>query len=513
MKPDKIFLWILLAATFSLTLVGCSDLLDQKPQGEWVEGDEGSGGSFQSDIFTLYARLRGFHISSGTTALAIHSFRSEDAEKGSTASDGAAHGKMFDDFEYIATNGLIGSYWTSNYEIIILANKILDDIAMSEAEKGTLSEGDLINRSEAHFFRAFAFFNLVRAFGEVPKIDFRIDNAEEANIPKSPAAEIYALIDADLTAAEAHLPQEWTPVYTGRLTWGAARALHARTWMMRGDWNNMHTAAVEVIQSGRYDLNTPYNQIFRETGENSSESVFELQCTATASQPGSNDIGSQFAQVQGVRGAGEWNLGWGWHTPTQLLADAFEDGDPRKNETLLYFIKTGGDPASIPANQPYGEKPISNADVINKYYNKKAYTNPSMRATYTKGGFWYNIRIIRYADVVLMAAEAANELGRTAEAGEYLEMVRARARGSNAAILPKVTTTDQAEMREAIRHERRVELGMEFDRFYDLVRWGIAREVLHAAGKTGYQEKHAFLPLPQNEVDKSNGVLVQNPNY
>ncbi|MFA7390487.1 MAG: RagB/SusD family nutrient uptake outer membrane protein [Proteiniphilum sp.] len=513
MKMNKIYFWLLFAAMFYLTPVGCSDLLDQKPQGEWVEGDEGSGGSFQSDIFTLYAKLRGYHVTSGTTALAIHSFRSEDAEKGSTASDGAAHGRMFDDFEYIATNGLIGSYWTANYEIIILANKILDDIAQSEADKGTLSEGDLINRSEAHFFRAFAFFNLVRAFGEVPKIDFRINNAEEANIPKSPTAEIYALIDADLETAEAHLPQSWPPVYTGRLTWGAARALHARTYMMRNDWNNMHTAAMEVIQSGLYNLNTPYNQIFRETGENSSESVFELQCTATASQPGSNDIGSQFAQVQGVRGAGEWNLGWGWHTPTELLADAFEEGDPRKNETLLYFIKTGGDPSSIPANQPYGEKPISNADVINKYYNKKAYTNPSLRATYTKGGFWYNIRLIRYADVVLMAAEAANELGSTGEASDHLEMVRARARGTNASLLPKVTTTNQAEMRNAIRHERRVELGMEFDRFYDLVRWGIAQEVLHAAGKTGYQEKHTLLPLPQNEVDKSNGVLVQNPNY
>ncbi|QRX63074.1 RagB/SusD family nutrient uptake outer membrane protein [Dysgonomonadaceae bacterium zrk40] len=513
MKLNKIYIWLIFAAIYSLALGGCSDLLDQKPQGEWVEGDEGSGGSFQSDIFTLYAKLRGYHVTSGTTALAIHSFRSEDAEKGSTASDGAAHGRMFDDFEYIATNGLIGSYWTANYEIIILANKILDDIAMSEAEKGVLSEGDLINRSEAHFFRAFAFFNLVRAFGDVPKIDFRIVNAEEANIPKSPAAEIYALIDADLETAEAHLPQSWPPVYTGRLTWGAARALHARTYMMRNDWNNMHTAAMEVIQSGLYNLNTPYNQIFRETGENSSESVFELQCTATASQPGSNDIGSQFAQVQGVRGAGEWNLGWGWHTPTEFLADAFEEGDPRRNETLLYFIKTGGDPSSIPANQPYGEKPISNADVINKYYNKKAYTNPSLRATYTKGGYWYNIRLIRYADVVLMAAEAANELGSTGEASDHLEMVRARARGTNASLLPKVTTTNQAEMRDAIRHERRVELGMEFDRFYDLVRWGIAQEVLHAAGKTGYQEKHELLPLPQNEVDKSNGVLVQNPNY
>ncbi|MEA4919039.1 RagB/SusD family nutrient uptake outer membrane protein [Proteiniphilum sp.] len=504
---------IMITLLLSILVSACSDLLDQEPQGEWVRGDEGSSGSFQSDVFTLYAKLRGFHVTSGSTALAIHSFRSEDAEKGSTASDGAAHGAMYDDFEYIATNGLIGSYWTDNYEIIHLSNSILHDI--EEAEKGgvALSDGDQINKSEAHFFRAFAFFNLVRAFGDVPKIDFKIADAAEANIPKSPATEIYQLIDADLTAAETHLPRVWPPVFVGRLTWGAARALHARTYMMRNDWNNMYAAATDVIQSGIYNLNTPYNQIFRETGENSSESVLELQCTATASQPATNDLGSQFAQVQGVRGAGDWNLGWGWNTPTELLAGAFETGDPRKDETLLYFYKTGGDPASIPANQPYNEKPMANADVINKYYNKKAYTNPALRITYSKSGYWYNIRIIRYADVVLMAAEAANETGKTNEAIDYLEMVRARARGNNNSILPKVTTTDQAELQNAIRHERRVELGMEFDRFYDLVRWGIARDVLHAAGKINYQDKHALLPLPQNEVDKSNGVLKQNPNY
>ena len=511
MKNKIIYIGLIFAATL-LPLGSCTDLLDQKPQGEWVEGD-GSGGSFQSDIFTLYARIRGYHITSGTTALAIHNFRSEDAEKGSTAADGAAHGIMFDDFEYIATNGLLSSYWTGNYEIINLSNKILDDIADLESEGDDLSEGDLVNKSEAHFFRAFAFFNLVRAFGDVPKIDFSIENAEEANIAKSPASEIYALIDSDLEIATQHLPRVWAPVYIGRVTWGAARSLHARTYMMRSDWSNMNIAATEVIQSGLYDLNTPYNKIFRETGENSSESVFELQATATSSQPASNDIGSQFAEVQGVRGAGDWNLGWGWHTPTEHMADAFEPGDPRKDETLLYFIKTGEDPSSIPTNQPYGEKPIANGDVINKYYNKKAYTNPTLRATYTRSGHWFNIRIIRYADVVLMAAESANELGRTAEALNYLEMVRARARGTNNAVLPEITTTNQGELRDAIRHERRVELGMEFDRFYDLVRWGIARDVLHAAGKTGYQDRHELLPLPQNEVDKSNGILVQNPNY
>ena len=98
------------------------------------------------------------------------------------------------------------------------------------------------------------------------------------------------------------------------------------------------------------------------------------------------------------------------------------------------------------------------------------------------------------------------------EAIDYLEQVRAHARGTDSSILPKVTSTDQSTLREAIRHERRVELALEPDRFYDLVRWGIAKEVLQAAGKN-YQDKNALLPLPQEEIDKSNGVLVQNPNY
>jgi hypothetical protein len=217
--------------------------------------------------------------------------------------------------------------------------------------------------------------------------------------------------------------------------------------------------------------------------------------------------------VQGVRGSGDWNLGWGWHTPTTILSNAFEAGDPRKDETLLYFVRTGQDPMSIPANRPFGERPIANADVTNAYYNKKAYTNPALRAQFNRSGFWMNIRMIRFSDVVLMAAESANELGRGTEARDLLEKVRARARGTNAAVLPFRNTTDQAALRDFIRHERRVELAMEWDRFYDLVRWETARQVLHAAGKTGFQDRHALLPLPQAEIDKSNGVLVQNPNY
>ena len=503
----KIFYCIAICM-LGLLQTACEDMFDRKPLGQQTE-DDLTGGTYETQVFNMYADLRGFHLTTGNTAMAIHGMRSEDAEKGSTLADGAATGKMYDDFEYLPSNGMIQSYWNSNYSLIHSVNDLLYEME----QNGSLTDGDLVNKGEALFMRAFCYFNLVLSFGEVPLIDFNINDSAEANIPKSSVNEIYKLIDDDLTAAESSLPRTWDKQYVGRLTWGAARSLHARTYMMRNDWGNMRTAAEDVINSKLYNLNTPYEEIFREEGENCSESILELQCTSTESLPGSNEIGSQFASVQGVRGAGDWNLGWGQHTPTQELADAFEEGDPRKDETLLYFIRNGEDPESIPANKPYGEKPVSNADVIAKYFNKKAYTNPAMRAQFTKGGYWVNVRLIRYSDVVLMAAEAACELNDLSTARKYLELVRARARGTNINILPEVTTDNQNELRDAIRHERRVELGMEYDRFYDLVRWGIAKEVLHAAGKTNYQDKHALLPLPQNEIDKSNGVLVQNPNY
>ena len=136
----------------------------------------------------------------------------------------------------------------------------------------------------------------MRAFGEVPLIDFAITNSEEANIPKSSVSEIYELIDADLTAAEG-LPREWESKYIGRLTYGAARALHAKTYAQRGMWSQMYQAAKNVIDTHIYDLNTPFDKIFREEGENSPEPVWELQCTATTTEPASNSLGSQFCQV------------------------------------------------------------------------------------------------------------------------------------------------------------------------------------------------------------------------
>ena len=156
------------------------------------------------------------------------------------------------------------------------------------------------------------------------------------------------------------------------------------------------------------------------------------------------------------------------------------------------------------------------------YFNKKAYTDPALRKEYTNKGYWVNIRLIRYADVLLMGAESANEKGIPGEAIDYLEKVRARARGTNSNILPKVTTTDQGELREAIRHERRVELGMEGHRWFDLVRWGIAYEVMNEYARNESAEvqaemanfikgKNGLFPIPSEELNLN--PMEQNPGY
>lgn len=508
MKPITKALF--LSATALMITASCNDFLDRSPQGQFTE-DDNPNALVDGKIYNVYTLMRDYNITAGVPAFAIHCFRSEDSEKGSVSSDGSDVAQMYDDFIYTPTNGLLGAYWGQNYAVIYQCNDILQSIAETEA-KGTLTENDLRNRGEAMFFRAYGYFNLVRAFGEVPLVTGRVIEASDANLPKTTATNIYKQIDSDLAGAEQLLPDQWAPEFLGRLTWGAARSLHARTFMMRNQWDSLYTAANEVMESGHYTLDTPYNEIFTDRGENSTESLFELQCTATAAMPQSTQIGSQWAEVQGIRGSGQWDLGWGWHMATALMSKAFEPGDPRRDATLLYFREEDTDPITPEnTNTPYGESPVSQA--MGFAFNKKVYTDPALRREFSNKGYWVNIRLIRYSDVVLMAAEAANELGQTAKANANLELVRARARGNNASVLPKITSTSQTVLREAIHHERRVELGMEFDRFYDLVRWGVVSDVLHAAGKLNYQPKNALLPLPQTEIDKSKGVLIQNPNY
>ena len=524
MKPYKLFrsnplLAFMLVTAFGL-FAGCKkDFLDRDPQGSYTQDTypyPGGSGPYDTYLFGAYSELRAFNVHSQFFIFST-SVRSDDADRGSSATDGVPNSSDFDNFPVSAGSTWNNGLWVGYFNFVNKCNIALDQIKNNAAIIAT-PQVKLQSEAEARFLRGYAYFMLVRLYGRVPLIDSVAANAaSQSNVPQSTPAAIYSFIESDLQFAAANLPPTWSSEFVGRATSGAANGLLAKVYLTQNKWGPAMGAAQMVIASGRYDLSTSYDRIFREEGENSKESVFEVQATASAAIPQNNGV--QYAQIQGIRGANPWNFGIGWNSPSTYLRDAYEPGDPRKNRTILFMSSRGlNGQADTVYQSIYGETlPFWSASgsTPNPRYNNKVYTNPAMRATVSNtAGYWMNVRILRYADVVLMYAEAANEMGNSPEALAKLEMVRARARAGNNAILPRVTTTDQALLRDAIRHERRVELGMEHDRFFDLVRWGIAQTVLNASGKPNFSNaRDVLLPIPQTQIDLSQGKLTQNPGY
>lgn len=474
----------------ALSFQSCSDeWLDLKPEGRPV-GTEVTVGGYEAQAFGLYASMRTQSGVSDFSYVWTHSIRADDADKGSTSTDASADGNVFDNFGYVATNGHIKNGWNGHYKIIYDANELINEAEAS----GDTSDGTKINIAEAKAIRAYCYFQLRRDFGDVPINLKTIDVPKDEVAAKNTIAEVDAQIVKDLTDALEYLPNQWASAYLGRATKGFANTILAKLYMVQKDYAKAQIAAESVINSGVYALNTSYDTEFTKAGNNSKESIFEVQKTYDFPTKYSNN----FYESQGVRGSGAWDLGWGFNVPSVGLVAAYENGDLRKKTTIL----TSGGPDIY--NTPGLTLPDS-PPLAQKYWNGKAYTLPAERTQYAQTkNHWENIKIFRYADVLLIAAEAANELGQTAKAATWVNAIRTRAG------LASTTAGDQVSMRNAIKQERRVEFGMEFERFYDLVRWGDAITVLAAKG---YQERNKYFPIPQEAIDKSQGVLVQNPNY
>ncbi|RIV17584.1 RagB/SusD family nutrient uptake outer membrane protein [Fibrisoma montanum] len=483
------------ALTGALLLGGqsCSEsFLERNPQGEEIVQDffQSEDGAIKATN-AIYAHLRAWqtHV---FAFIAVSSLTSDDAEKGSDPTDAPFMGE-FDQFTMTPTNFILNDYWTGQYQGINRCNEVIQRVPEITAINTTLRDRLV---GEARFMRAYFYFNLVRTFGGVP----RVTNIVQAGDPPQPRAsreEIYQLIEQDLNAAIGVLPEKsgYPVADLGRATKGAAKGLLAKVAMYQKRWADVLRLTDEIIASNEYNLNTPYERIFTEAGENSSESLFEVQNAALPQCGG----GSQYAEVQSVRG----QLGWGFNVPSNdLINSAYEPGDPRREATIIFPGETLFDGVIINRTTP------------NPAYNQKAYVAQSeTRSACGIGDSNKNIRILRYADVMLMNAEAANELGNGAQAAQRLNAVRARARGSRTGVLPDVAFTDQAQMRPVIWRERRVELAMEHDRFWDLVRQGRAAQVLRAVGKNFTPGVNEVMPIPQTQIDASGGVLTQNPGY
>jgi hypothetical protein len=443
-------------------------------------------------VNSIYANLRGW-TEVAFAPIAIESLGSDDTETGSDPSDGSVpFMNTYNNFTVTSTQGQLSDFWNGRYQTINLCNQVIDNIPAISMDANLKSR----YIAEAKFIRAYEYFRLVRAFGDVPLRLKLPKDASEYNLPRSPKAQVWAAIEQDLTDAANVLPASYSGADIGRATKGAALAFHAKAAMYQSKWADVKTYTDQVMALGIYNLFANYEQLFRIQNENSVESIFEIQAKHI---PGNCDASnSQYSQVQGVRGVARG--GWGFNVPTTDLANAYEPSDPRRDATIIFRGETTPSGNAIPGTVP------------NPMYNQKSYVpfNDPNNQDCNEGAD-QNIRVIRYAEVLLMNAEANNELGNSAAALASLEKVRARARAGNNAILPPVTTTDKTALRTAIWNERRVELAMEFDRYFDVVRQGRAATVF---GPLGWKaNKNEVWPVPQSEIDLSAGVLTQNPGY
>lgn len=463
------------------------EFLDVPPQGQqpsatfWQNQEDALKG-----VNSIYANLRSWN-NVAFNAIAIESTGSDEADKGSTPTD-ATFFNLYDQFTVTSTQGSLLDFWAGQYQNILLCNQVLDNvpkITMDESLKARYL-------AEAKFVRAYSYFRLVRAYGRVPLRLTVPQSSGQFNLPQAERTAVYAQIEKDLTEAAAALPQSYGAADLGRATRGAALGLRAKVAMYQNKWADVLALTNQVMGLG-YDLFPDFEKGFRTQNENNIESLFEVQ--AELLQSNADASNSQYSQVQGVAGI----MGWGFNTPSAELAAAFESGDPRRDATILFKGETTPQGDLIPTSVP------------NERYNQKSYVPFNTRVSGFNEGAQQNFRVLRFSDVLLMNAEAANELGNPSQALTSLNRVRRRARGNNPDILPDVTTTDQTALRNAIWRERQVELAMENDRYFDVIRQGRAAQVF---GPKGWKpSKNEVWPIPQIEIDLSGGLLTQNPGY
>jgi hypothetical protein len=435
-------------------------------------------------VTSIYSKFLNWDMSSfGWIGLA--SITSDDADKGSSPGDTGSDKDVLDNLTYNSSNPSAESTFNANYDGINRCNQALDILPKLDKADANLRARLM---GEAKFLRAFMYFTLVKCYGGVPIVDHlpnpTSDDDQKMLLTRKTAAEVYAFIESDLADAIAALPNKsaYAADEKARASKGAAYALLAKVNLYQKNWQKVVDNCNLVTG---YSVVTDYAKMFRLEGENDAESIFEIN--GVGSVPAKGIEG--YSASQGARGAGGW--GWGFNTPSQSLLNAYEAGDVRKNATIIFRGTTLYDGRVVPST------------VENPMYNFKAYSSQ-----YTDG--WEtdaNIKYLRYAEVVLMKAEALNELGQTAQAIPLLNQIR------NRAGLGVTTAVSKVDVRTAIWKERRVELAFEFDRFFDLVRTGQAKSAFAIDGKTFTEGKNELFPIPDSFIRQSKGMSSQNLGY
>ena len=496
---------IIIALLSAFILTGCSkDFIDREPV---VGTTEATFYQTEQDaIFAInsaYSSLQFEMSPAGHFRWFWGDIMSDDSEKGGSGDNDVFPLLQLETFQGPTNTDLLEAEWRADYVGVYRANVVLDKIPDMDIDV------DLKERiiGEAKFIRAYFYYQLVTIFGDAPLITRPLAPSEYQQ-PRASASEIWALIDADLTESAASLPQrsEYSIDDLGRITKGAAQGLLMRALLFRQEFAAAQALGQEIIDSGEYTLATDYSTIFGEEGENGPGSIFEIQyMNGSGGNWGyhQQNEGTFTNVFQNPRGAFE---GFGFNIPTQDFVDEFEPGDPRLSATVIQEGDFLGDRGE------FSMEAAGNFGYL--YHPRKYYSNASDRAPIgapEPNGF-SNDRVIRYADVLLMTAECAFHTGDEAKARSLTNEVRARARNTatNPQALLPIGGGGPA-LLDKIYHERRVELGLEGHRFFDLVRQGRAAEVM---GPLGFQAgTHELFPVPESQIQATNGAITQNPGY
>lgn len=486
----KFFKHITIASALLLFVPSCTDYVDF----EAVENYEivadvyfQSANDYEDAVVGTYDPLQWMYLN-----ILIGDIASDNSLSGGESATDVIGLQQIDDMTHNPNNDDLTSIWKWCYEGVNRANYL-------EQNKNKL---DFSNKTalygEVYFLRAYYYFELVKFFGDVPLFtEARLNAGDSRTLQRSPKAEVYGQIETDLLNAISALPN--TASQKGRATKFAAQALLGKVYLYQDKFQDAATMLGNVI--GVYSLVNNYEDQFLKAGENSTESVFEVQHTNTSEwwdwgfvpQGSEGNFGIIHNGPRAFSGP-TYASGWSFNIPTKALYDSYEAGDRRRDASLLDIVAFADETGATYAE---GNKHTG-------YFNKKYIPRAGESGAQTELNYLTNYRSIRYADVLLMAAEANNrglisdDLAKT-----YLNQVRQRAFGDSN---HDITATGNT-LTQLIWEERNFELAMEGHRFFDLVRTGQA-----ASKISGFVAgKHEVFPIPQQEVDISG--LTQNAGY
>lgn len=500
----------LLLVSGTLTFSSCSKFLDKVPQGVvsdklFFEDEK----NVDQAVNRIYGTISWREYTIGRQFFSTHEMGGEDFVGNANNGIGAVL-NTFQNYTYDASNAYLQQYWDRTYANLNFCNQVID-------RTPGMSKRDIAEKAEAQakFFRAFYNFDLVNVFGRAPLRD-HVPASNEYDIPASDADAIYALVIKDLEYAIDKLPtrSQWGADGKGRITKGTAQGLLAKVYLFRQDNANAAKYANDVITGGEYHLFPDYRGLFSPDNLYSEENMMPGGYLFTSSI-WSGRWYNPYLQYQGIPG----EFGDGILTPADALVSSYEANDPRTAATILlktdkvtgWKSKNENTPKDgtvfFPANIKYGNKKVT---WPTSYWNNSEFSFQNV-----------NPMLLRYADVLLIYAEASNELGATGNALSTLEQIRFRARGNKtyteAGILPEITTTDKAQLRLKIWQERHVELALEGHRWFDLVRYnkvvtGYTENLLiNDYKRTGFvYGKFSRFPLPQAMITSSQGILTQS---